>query len=72
MIWQGDEESLHQFIGHLNENDRNIKLTYMFDSKQISFLDLQIKLEGDSQSTYTFRKKTAANTLLRADSHHPK
>lgn len=35
------------------------------------FLDLQISIMGNKITTCTFRKPTAANTLLQASSHHP-
>lgn len=37
-----------------------------------SFLDLSIRLEMGKLVTKTYRKKTAANTLLFAESYHPK
>lgn len=37
-----------------------------------NFLDLSIRLVNGRLATKTFRKETAANTLLQADSHHPR
>lgn len=71
LLWKGEIDKLHQFIEHLNQNDQNIRLTYSFDHKQICFLDLLISIEDGSLVTQTFRKETAAHTLLQADSHHP-
>lgn len=71
VIWRGSLDELHQFMNELNNNDRNIRLTYQFDQKRLSFLDLQITLDEGQLNTSTFRKETAANTLLEATSHHP-
>lgn len=71
VVWRGDIEALHKFVDQLNKNKRNIHLTYIFDHTQISFLDLWITIEQGVVCTRTFCKETAANTLLRADSHHP-
>lgn len=71
MIWRGTLDNLHDFMRELNTNQGNIRLTYNFDQRKLSFLDLQITLENGQLSTCTFRKKTAANTLLQATSHHP-
>lgn len=71
MIWKGDLDSVNTFIKYLNINDRNIRLTYTFDQSRIYFYDLWIKMEKNYLVTSTFCKDTAANTLLRADSHHP-
>lgn len=50
---------------------RNIWLTYIVDPKTSSFLNLHISIVGDRLTTCTYRKLTAANTLLQASSHHP-
>lgn len=72
MVWAGTQPELEEFMVELGNNTRNIHLTYVVDPCQISFLDLSIRLEGGSLVTSAFRKETAANTLLQADSHHPK
>lgn len=72
LLWQGSVESLEGFLSELNENSRNIRLTFTYDLNEISFLDLLIRIDGDHLSTKTFLKATAANTLLEATSHHPK
>lgn len=71
MLWKGTLDSLHKFMRELNMNERNIRLTYNFHKKKLSFLDLQITLEKGQLSTCTFRKETADNTLQHATSHHP-
>lgn len=72
MVWRGDVTSLETCKSELNCNDRNIKLTFTHDKEYIAFLDLKISVGEQTLTTKTFRKDTAANTLLRADSYHPK
>lgn len=71
MVWRGNLKDLRLFIDHLNQNKRNIHLTCTCDQIEISFLVLWITVEEGQLHTRTFRKETAANTLLRADRHHP-
>lgn len=54
-------------MDELGQNTQNIHFTYVIDPHEISFLDLSIRLEKGKLLT-----KTAANTLLSADSHHPR
>lgn len=72
MLWEGPDEDLSLFMDELNNNSRNIRLTFTADAHDISFLDLLIRLGNSYLSTQTFRKSMAANTLLHASSHHPK
>lgn len=72
MVWEGSAEQLVDFVSQLNINERNIRLTYTYHGETLPFLDLQITKSGDRLTTCTFRKETAANTLLLAQSHHPK
>lgn len=72
MLWEGTQDGLSQFLDELNQNSRNIRLTFVADTQEISFLDLLIHLEKGNPSTQTFRKSMEANTLLQADSHYPK
>lgn len=71
MVWLGDREELDEFLSILNKNDRNTVLTHVIDANTISFLDLQITCVDTRLETCTYRKPTAANTLLQASSHHP-
>lgn len=59
-------------MDELGNNTQNIRLTYCADPHEISFLDLFIRIENKKLTTKTLRKKTAAKTLLHADSHHPR
>lgn len=72
MLWDGTGKELGWFMDELNQNTRNICLTFVVDPREISFLDLFIRLEGGKLGTQTFRKKMAANKLLYTSSHHPR
>lgn len=71
MIWGGSQQELMAFIDELNQNNRNIKLTFSYHLEKLSFLDLTIQIKENTIATKTFRKETADNTLLLATSHHP-
>lgn len=45
MVWMGTVEGLYEFMMELNDNDRNICLTYNYHHSQISFLDLSILID---------------------------
>lgn len=70
--WKGTKTDLSEFICELSENTRNIRLTYGFNLVLIPFLDLRVTKKHDLLDTSTFHKPTAVNTLLRADSFHPR
>ncbi|CAJ0964199.1 unnamed protein product [Ranitomeya imitator] len=69
-VWEGSINDLHALMAALNRNDLNIKLTYKF-GRFVDFLDLQIRAlpEGDLV-TSIYRKPTATNSLLHAESAH--
>lgn len=71
VVWRGTMSQFESFIGELNNNTRNIFVTYKVDKDQIEFLDLMIRKEDRKIVTNTFRKPTAGNTLLHATSHYP-
>ncbi|CAJ0921398.1 unnamed protein product [Ranitomeya imitator] len=71
-IWEGPVNELETLMNHLNQNDRNIRLTYKYGRK-IEFLDLLISASTEGHlSTTVFRKSTATNSLLHASSLHPR
>ncbi|XP_040206678.1 uncharacterized protein LOC120937480 [Rana temporaria] len=71
VVWRGTTAEFEKFMSELNNNTRNIFITFKVDREQIEFLDLMIRKEGRTIVTNTFRKPTAGNTLLHATSHHP-
>lgn len=68
VVWRSDQ----QFLQYLNSNDCNLSFTEHWDPFTINFLD--VTLMGNTTTskveTSLFRKPTAGNTLLRADSCH--
>ncbi|KAJ1131861.1 hypothetical protein NDU88_010193 [Pleurodeles waltl] len=71
IIWKGSEDEAIRYIDKLNDNDRNIRLTYNISRSSIDFLDPRIKIKDKMISTELFRKTTAGNSLLHATSGHP-
>ncbi|XP_073462117.1 uncharacterized protein [Aquarana catesbeiana] len=57
IVWNGDRESLEQYLTTLNQNDKNISLTWKIDNKQIQFLDLDIIIENNRLITKTHFKE---------------
>lgn len=76
-IWvsgkNGDAEQLQSFHNYLNQTNPNIRLSMEFSDKEIHFLDLKITLDTlGFLHTSLYRKSTDRNTLLHAESFHPK
>lgn len=73
IIWQGTSEDLEIFINDLNQNNLNIRLTHYSSKSKIDFLDVSIQVSEDGHViTDVFRKPTSANSLLHAQSSHPR
>lgn len=71
MVWAGTVQQLSQFMEELNINNRNLRVTYSHHHDTLPFLDLTIGVQEEQIVSKTIRKKTAANTLQEATSHHP-
>ncbi|CAJ0951090.1 unnamed protein product [Ranitomeya imitator] len=70
-LWGRTAQQLREFMNRLNNNSLNIKLTYQFDYQQIDFLDVTLEIDDTRRiQTDVFRKSTAVNALVRADSAH--
>ncbi|KAM4030038.1 uncharacterized protein ACNLHF_022024 isoform 2-T2 [Anomaloglossus baeobatrachus] len=68
----GTEGDLKKFVDYLNMNSLNIKLTSHHSQVSMDFLNLNIYRKMDnSLHTKIFRKPTAVNALLSAQSSHP-
>lgn len=63
-------ESLEQFLTGLNQNNRNISLTWKIDDKQIQFLDLDISIDNNRLITKTHFKEVTRNSYLPITSCH--
>lgn len=71
-IFKGSLVELQMFFTYLNTCCEYLSFTMEYDKNKISFLDLWIIRNGAHLYTDLYRKPTARNTLLRADSEHPR
>lgn len=72
LIWNGPEEALKSCLKAMNHNTMNLFFTMSYDHQQINFLDVTIYKDKNGQvASKLYRKETAGNTLLHADSFHP-
>ncbi|XP_063810519.1 toll-like receptor 7 [Pseudophryne corroboree] len=69
-FWRGDRESLTLFCEHLNQNDRNIVLTFETSQTEINFLDLTIYIKDAIIQTKTYKKPTDTNNYISKESEH--
>ncbi|OCT95432.1 hypothetical protein XELAEV_18013121mg [Xenopus laevis] len=72
LVWRGSESQFSSFVESLNHNDCNLRFTFSFDHANIDFLDLKLMSKSSEIVSTVYRKKSAGNSLLRADSCHPK
>lgn len=72
-LWTGNESQLNNFMDYINDTTPFLRFTSEHSADKIDFLDLAIlkNANGDLETTI-YRKPVSRNTLLRADSHHPK
>ena len=66
------EEKLKEFMRELNSFHSNIKFTYEYSNKRVSFLDLQVDIVESKLITSLFVKPTDRHQCLRYWSGHPK
>lgn len=72
-IFSGSQQQLLDFHAYLNNANNNIKLSLEYSGTEINFLDLKISLDQQGTiHTSIYRKSTDRNTILRAESFHPK
>lgn len=71
-IVSDEQFSMEAWLDYLNNNDLNLRFTGHYDSKSIEFLDVELLGSNNEVTSNLFRKPTAGNVLLRADSGHPK
>ena len=63
-IWTLSEEELKEFMRELNPFDTNIKFTYEYSGKRVSFLDLQVDIVEGKLITSLFVKSTDRHQYL--------
>ena len=70
-IWTHSEEQLKEFMRELNSFDSNIKFTYEYSNKRVSFLDLQVNIVENKLIASLFVKPTDPGQYLHYSSGHP-
>ena len=70
-IWTHSEEELKEFMRDLNSFDTNIKFTYGYSDKRVSFLDLQVDIVQGKLITSLFVKPTDRHQHVHYSSDHP-
>ncbi|XP_073478692.1 uncharacterized protein [Aquarana catesbeiana] len=72
IIWDGPPELLRDCLKLMNNNAFNLFFTMTSDTHEVNFLDITIfKNSEGGLSSKLYRKETAGNTLLHANSFHP-
>lgn len=71
-IWVGPKDLLLSFLESLKTNRYNLKFTVEFSQSSLNFLDtlITVKFDGSIRTTL-YRKPSAGNSLLHANSSHP-
>lgn len=73
IMWKGSKESLMTLLETMNDNDRNISLTWDINKDRIHFLDLEILNTSEGMITRSFFKATDRNSYISTTScqHKP-
>ena len=71
LIWQHQEEELHQFIDFLNTREPSIKFTSHISQSEATFLDMQIIRTPNGIKTDLYTKPTDSHDYLLYSSAHP-
>ena len=71
-FFQGTSNELNDFINLLNSMNPNLKFSFEYDHKRVSFLDMWFELCNGSLITILYQKETDRNTFLLASSAHPR
>ena len=71
MIWTDSEETLQRLVADINKCHPTIKMTSEISKKSISYLDLDITIQGNRLQTTSHFKKTNTFSYLPGNSHHP-
>lgn len=73
MVWEGDRDSLDAFVSRLNDNNKNIVLSWNISTERAVFLDLELSKRGDRINMVTHFKATDRNAFIPVEScHHSK
>ena len=71
VLWSHGRETLESFLNHLNSHHNAIQFTMEEEvDRQIAFLDVLVRREGNKLTTSVYRKKTHTDRYLDYNSHH--
>ena len=71
LLWEHGEDSLKEFLEHLNKAHETIKFTADYSKEKINFLDVEVRRKGEKLITDLFVKPTDTHQYLQASSCHP-
>lgn len=71
LLWSGSQEQLLEFYEHLNRNVWGIRFTMQCSVSHIEFLDVELYVRDNMLHSRLYRKQTACNSILHAESFHP-
>ncbi|XP_040178228.1 uncharacterized protein LOC120910536 [Rana temporaria] len=72
IVWNGTQPALEKFLSKLNQNDKNITLTWNISDTMVNFLDLDISIVDNTLVTKTHFKNIDTNSYLSVKSCHHK
>ncbi|CAH2301456.1 Hypothetical predicted protein [Pelobates cultripes] len=72
IIWNNVGPTPNQMLEIINNLDKPVRLTMTTSEEQIDFLDVRVYKENGKIAYTLFNKSTDRNTLLHAESHHPR
>ena len=71
LIWFGSEETLLDFIQHLNSSTTFFKFTHETSTTSVNFLDVTISIKNNKIETDLYCKPTDSHNYLYYNSAHP-
>lgn len=72
IVWEGEKKDVEFLLIIINQNDRNISLTWEIDEQKIHFLDLEIRNTQHGIETISYFKDTDRNSYIPMSSCHYK
>ena len=71
LLWTSTPEELELFKAHLNDIHSTIKFTFETSPQKISYLDVQVYLEGNHLQVSPHFKNTNTFSYVMGNSFHP-
>ena len=73
MIWPHGQESLNEFVKHLNNSHKTIKFTTESSTSHVNFLDITVSINNNREIvTSLYTKPTDSHNYLLYSSEHPR